>query len=114
MDSHCLLRGMNIGTLKKLRGKLLFVNVYVSDNEYKWTNLEVQNENDNILKSFDYIKQCVNKENVFFEYYVKSYYLNINYPFERASSNEWLKEFVNGFYCSSLKQLHDKINFTYC
>lgn len=58
--------------VKKLRGKLLFVNVYVSDNEYKWTNLEIQNENDNILKSFDYIKQCVREENVFFEYYVKS------------------------------------------
>lgn len=113
MDSHCLLRGMNIGTLKKLRGKLLFVNVYVSDNEYKWTNLEVQNENDNILKSFDYIKQCVREENVFFEYYVKSYYLNITYSFEKASSNEWLKEFVNGFDCSSLKQLHDKISFAY-
>ncbi|MGN8913029.1 hypothetical protein [Anaerofustis butyriciformans] len=51
---------------------MLFVNVYVSDNEYKWTNLEIQNENDNILKSFDYIKQCVREENVFFEYYVKS------------------------------------------
>lgn len=113
METHCLLSRMNIGTLKKLRGKLLFVNVYVSDNEYKWTNGEIEEKSQKLFDIFDYLKKCINEENVFFEYYVSSYYLNINYPFERTSCEKWLKDFANGFDCLNLKNVHDKMYLKY-
>ena len=59
MENHCLLTGMNIGTLKKIIGKLLFVNVYVSDIEYKWTNGEIEEKSQKLLDMFNYLKKCI-------------------------------------------------------